>query len=74
MAETDTLEQTCQEPFFPPPIDEIKMDYCYFGCSMQQNRYALPALNILLEHARPARIIEFGKYIIKGETDADKPI
>ena len=49
-----------EQPFFPDPIDEAKLDYTYFGCSMQQNRYALLAVNILLEYSAPARILEFG--------------
>jgi cephalosporin hydroxylase len=49
------------DPFyFPDPVEEAQLDYEYFGCGMQQNRYALPALSILLEYSRPARIIELG--------------
>lgn len=58
MSHTRDLEGAA--PFFPDPIEEAKMDYSYFGFSMQQNRYALPAISILLEYAKPARIIEFG--------------
>ncbi len=36
------------------------MDYAYFGFSMQQNRYALQAISILLEYGKPSRIVEFG--------------
>ncbi|RJQ82983.1 MAG: hypothetical protein C4519_07345 [Desulfobacteraceae bacterium] len=49
------------DPFyFPDPVEEALEDYEYFGCSMQQNRYALPAISILLECSRPARMIELG--------------
>ncbi len=54
------IDSELERPFFPDPIDEAKMDYHYFGCSMQQNRYALLAISILLEHAAPARMLEFG--------------
>jgi cephalosporin hydroxylase len=60
MSAPNFTHQPVQEIFFPDPIDEAKMDYSYFGCSMQQNRYALPALSTLLKYAEPSRIIEFG--------------
>lgn len=47
-------------PYFFNPIEENKLDYEYFGFSMQQNRYAIPVIGILLEYAGPSRIIEFG--------------
>ena len=49
-------------PYFFNPIEESRLNYEYFGLSMQQNRYAIPALGILLEYSQPARIIEFGTY------------
>lgn len=49
-----------QKPFVPDPIEASQMDYSYFGLSMQQNRYALPAISILLEYGKPSRIMEFG--------------
>lgn len=49
------------DPFyFPDPVEETLEDYEYFGCSMQQNRYALPAISILLGYSRPAGMIELG--------------
>lgn len=48
------------KPYFPDPIEESQMDYAYFGLSMQQNKYALPAISILLEYSEPSRIVEFG--------------
>jgi len=51
-----------ERPFFFNPIEESRLNYDYFGLSMQQNRYAMPALGILFEYSRPARIIEFGTY------------
>jgi hypothetical protein len=47
-------------PYFPDPIEDVQMDYTYFGLSMQQNRYALPAISILLEYGKPSHIVEFG--------------
>ena len=49
-----------KKPFFPDPIEEAEMDYSYFGFSMQQNRYALLSISILLEYGSPSRLIEFG--------------
>ena len=51
-----------EPPYFFHPIEESSLNYDYFGLSMQQNRYAIPALSILLEHSNPARIIELGTY------------
>jgi cephalosporin hydroxylase len=48
------------KPYFPDPIEDVQMDYAYFGLSMQQNRYALPAISILLEYGKPSQIMEFG--------------
>ena len=56
----EVIDGELARPFFPDPIDEVKMNYHYFGCSMQQNRYALLAISILLEHTAPARMLEFG--------------